>query len=135
MDAPALPKVCIIDDDFLFVKLTKLLLEKSNFCSNVEIFKNGQEALQHFSSTDKWDTNIIFLDLNMPELDGWGFLQRYREIRPQSPPIIYIVSSSIDPKDKARANDDPLIEGFLSKPLKMDTLKSISNSFINSQST
>jgi CheY-like chemotaxis protein len=71
--------------------------------------------------------DIIFLDLNMPVVNGWQFLQQYEVIKEQIPKKIkiYIVSSSINNSEINQATSNINVEGFLSKPLKPEALKEI----------
>jgi len=113
--------VCIIDDDPIFVYGTKVLLNSNrNFCSNILVYENGQEALDVLQNT--LNTNefpdVIFLDLNMPVMDGWEFLDEFCKL-----PIvdantnIYILSSSVNPLDIEKSKKYSLVKDFISKPL------------------
>ncbi len=68
--------------------------------------------------------DVIFLDINMPDMDGWGFLKLYSiDIHDNNnKPLIYILSSSVDPNDKSLASISGLVSGFISRPFDMDKL-------------
>lgn len=76
---------CIIDDDPIFVFGVRKFMELINFCDSFLIFKNGQEALDKLSAIIKsgeQTPEVILLDINMPILDGWGFLDEFIKINP-----------------------------------------------------
>jgi CheY-like chemotaxis protein len=123
---------CIIDDDTIYVNLIKKIIETRKLCENLLIFNNGKQSLDYFEallenlSEDKIP-EIIFLDLNMPVMDGWEFLKRFTEIKNKFGKVItlYIVSSSINPHDINRAKSLPSVEGYLVKPVNIAELEGI----------
>ena len=107
-------QILVIDDDEIF-RLTASLTLKKAFPGVVVLFaKHGEEAL--FILKDNLP-DVILLDLNMPVMDGWDFLNAAISI--PLPPI-YIVSSSIDPNDKKKAMVDIRVKGFIEKPLNVE---------------
>ncbi|RKR15328.1 response regulator receiver domain-containing protein [Maribacter vaceletii] len=126
--------ICIIDDDPIFIFGTKILLNNNEFCDTILVSNNGQEGVECLESFLKEKNKLpelIFLDLNMPVLDGWGFLDAFNESYKDVNTKIYILSSSIDSRDIERAKQYSLVEGFIAKPL---TDKIIKNLKINFQS-
>lgn len=113
--------VCIIDDDPIFVYGTKILLNYNNsFCSNIIVHEDGKEALENLASLVKSKEklpDIIFLDLNMPIMDGWEFLDEFVKLSTEDKPRVYVVSSSIDPNDIEKAKNYGIVNDFISKPL------------------
>ncbi len=129
---------CIIDDDSMYVNLVKKIIEAKNLCQNLMVFQNGKDALNYFeailTNLDKAAIpEIIFLDLNMPVMDGWEFLENFTKIKNNFGKIItlYIVSSSINPVDVERAKNINSVKDYLIKPVTIEDLESI---FLN-QST
>lgn len=115
-------KVYLIDDDDIFVFLTKKTILKVSDNLDVEVFSDGYQAITHLKAIaeDKEALpDVIFLDLNMPVMDGWEFLSEYetlcsslsRDIK------LYIVSSSISPHEMERADNIPAVSAFIIKPL------------------
>ncbi len=119
---------CIIDDDPIFVFGTKKIMQYANFCSAFMIFHNGKEALTNLksiiSSGDQLP-DIILLDLNMPIMDGWQFLDEFTKIKTEKLITIYIITSSIDPADVERSKNYDNVENYLVKPITFDTLKKL----------
>lgn len=105
--------IVLIDDDpistFLTEKLiSSLILKPCKFMK----FQSAKKALEAISNVD---LNYLFLDLNMPEMDGWAFLDNFQ---PRNEEIkIYIVSSSIDERDILKASQYSQVKEYLSKPL------------------
>ncbi len=123
---------CIIDDDSMYVNLVKKIIEAKNLCKNLMVFQNGKDALNYFEVIlNNLNKNsipeIIFLDLNMPVMDGWEFLDNFIKIKNKLEKTItlYIVSSSINPVDVERAKSINSVKDYLVKPVTMEDLESI----------
>ncbi len=123
---------CIIDDDSMYVNLVKKIIETKNLCKNLMVFQNGKDALNYFevilSNLDKSNIpEIIFLDLNMPVMDGWEFLENFTNIKNKLEKTItlYIVSSSINPVDIEKAKTINSVKDYLVKPVTIEDLEAI----------
>lgn len=125
--------VYLIDDDEIFQFATKRFIEIKNLSKSIEIFANGKRALDHILTQKKGDDSflpeIILLDLNMPIMDGWDFLMEMEklDISMKQNTIVYILSSSIDDKDIARANKISLVRDYVIKPVDEEKLNKIFN--------
>ena len=121
---------CIIDDDQVYVFGLKKLIEFSNFCKNVMVFANGEEALKYLKpivSNIEELPDVIILDINMPIMDGWGFLDEFIKIKHTMAKniTIYMVSSSIQQSDIDKAKGYSEVSDYIVKPVKLDDLKRI----------
>jgi len=124
---------CIIDDDKIYVNLVKKIIEIKKLSENLLIYKNGKEALDYFkeimeNATDENKLpDIIFLDLNMPVMDGWEFLNEFIKIKNSlnKKITLYVVSSSIDPRDLERAKSFNLVTDYLIKPIELKKFEKI----------
>lgn len=119
---------CIIDDDPIFIFGIKKMMELVDFCNAFMIYKNGQEALNNLKaivSSGEQIPDVILLDLNMPIVDGWQFLDEFIKIPSSKEIVIYIVSSSIDPKDILKAKSYNYVKNYVVKPIKTKDLKNI----------
>jgi len=118
--------VCIIDDDPIIVFGTKKLMELANFCGNFMVFENGKlalEGLKPLIQNQDLLPEIILLDINMPVMDGWEFLEEITKIEPLKTITIYMVSSSIDPADIKRAESYSIVDKYIVKPINLEGIK------------
>ncbi|GAA3782232.1 response regulator [Corallibacter vietnamensis] len=124
-------QIAIIDDNLLFRKLTKILVKNSGIQeSNIHLFSNGKEAFEFIYSNInnvKFLPEILFLDLNMPIMNGWKFLKLLYNLLENSnyKPVIYILTSSIDTKDIETANNIPFVKDYLVKPISKATIHKV----------
>ncbi|MCF4102535.1 response regulator [Gillisia sp. M10.2A] len=119
---------CIIDDDPIFVFSAKKIMQLSDFCNSFMVFHNGEDALNNLKAviTAKEQLpDIILLDLNMPIMDGWQFLDEFIQIPCDTEITIYIVSSSIDPADVIRAKTYDRVNNYIVKPITIERLKKV----------
>ncbi len=120
--------VCIIEDNPASVFWIKELMEEANFAEHFLVYNNGQAAFEQLSSSiqDAAKTpDIIFLDLNMPVMDGWQFLQAFTQLKPAKEILIYILTSSVDPEDTIKVLQYKNVAGYLVKPITETELKKI----------
>jgi len=124
------PVVMLIDDNELDIFVNKKLLEAENFSSNVISHLSAQDALdylkKHSSSVDEIP-NLIFLDIMMPGMDGFGFLDEFGKLDNsiKSKTRIVMLSTTDSFKDLNRANQSPYVYKFLNKPLTAAVLKAL----------
>lgn len=117
----------LVDDDDVFVFLTKKTIEQTNLVELIKVFGNGLDALE-FLSANRHNPDalpeIIFLDLSMPIMNGWQFLEEYTKLNPKMAKkiTIYICSSSISPDDVARAKTINEVTDYIIKPISKDRL-------------
>jgi len=120
--------ILCVDDDPITLMLCKKVIVKASFSNTIITAKNGEEALEYFNSILNKEENklpeLIFLDLNMPVMDGWEFLDsfstdKYSEVNSTN---VIILSSTIDPEDLEKSKKYPMVIDFLSKPITTDML-------------
>src|SRR5690606_39581165 len=122
----------LIDDDEIFTFLTKRTIEETNLVEKIKIFGNGQDALEFLERAIAHKEplpDIIFLDINMPILDGWGFLEEFISIKPflGKKVMIFLVSTSISPHDIERAHNISEVSAYIIKPLTKEKFLNILN--------
>ena len=123
--------VFVVDDDKIFHFIIKKLLVSNNINVEPEFFENGLQAIEGIKrKLDRQEAppDLILLDINMPVLDGWQFLEEFKILksRIQKEISIYIISSSDNTFDRNRANDfKDEIKDYYLKPITIDGLKSI----------
>ncbi|MBU2916256.1 MULTISPECIES: response regulator [Reichenbachiella] len=113
-------KVYVIDDDPILQRIMKKMLVNFDDELVIETFLHGEEAIAHLKSDDQLP-DLIFLDINMPIMDAWDFIESYQSLGIALVPI-YILSSSIDYRDITKAENIDLIKDYLVKPLRKDKL-------------
>jgi CheY-like chemotaxis protein len=118
--------VCVIDDDKIYIYGLKKLISIKQLSPNLMEFYNGKEAIDFLTDPENLDTlpDIIFLDINMPVMDGWAFMENFVKIKPLlgKKITIYMVSSSINEEDIQRAKTISDITDYVIKPISPDTL-------------
>ncbi|PKP16101.1 MAG: response regulator [Bacteroidetes bacterium HGW-Bacteroidetes-23] len=122
--------VLIIDNDPIYRTISHKIIEKLDLAETIYVEKNGYTAIQFLTNMLENNSSlpqIILLDIEMPVMNGWEFMDEYCKFENTllSGIEIYIVSSSISQIDKDKANTYSEIKGFISKPLTIETLKSI----------
>ncbi len=123
-------RIFIIDDDEIFVFLTKKTILSASNSAEVISFCEAESALEfikaHIESHDLLP-DYVLLDLSMPVMDGWAFLEEYAKITPlkKGNTRLYILSSSISPHDIEKVKKNELVCDFLIKPLTKETVTSL----------
>jgi CheY-like chemotaxis protein len=118
----------LIDDDFISVFLTEKFLRREEFSEQITSFQSPEQALEHVRQVIPDNVpDIILLDLNMPLMSGWDFLEALRphEAQLAGRCLIYILTSSLAPMDKIRAKDYDLVAGVINKPLDRAKVQAI----------
>jgi len=118
----------LVDDDVLNNILTKMILKKSFEEVQINVFTVPEDGLEFMKSEPDHNPlagkTTLFLDINMPTLSAWEYLEAFdlfdASIKEQY--NIYILSSSIDPKDIKRAKENPLVANFIEKPINKDKI-------------
>lgn len=129
--------ICIIDDDEVYQYTARKAIRLQKMMNKIQVFSDGERALEFLA---KNNTNlaelpdVIFLDLNMPIMDGWQFLDEYVNLKPRigKEIVIYIVSSSVDPIDLERAKKINEVTDFMVKPVSGEKISEIVGDLLNS---
>ncbi|WP_367751997.1 response regulator [Flavobacterium sp. WC2430] len=130
--------ILCVDDDPITLMLCKKVIGKTTFSNKIITAQNGEEALSYFDAIkNDLEVNnkstplpqLIFLDLNMPVMGGWEFLDCFSSSDYSNFNTIKVVvlSSTIDPEDLQKASTYPMVIDFLSKPITLSMLDYLSN--------
>lgn len=123
-----LNRVLLIDDDDVTNFLHKKVLMRTGIVRNIEIAETAKEALDLLSENDvSGKPELIFLDVNMPGLTGWDFIDEYKAIKERYgiESTIILLTASANPDDEKKARDINEITEFLSKPLTDEMVNEI----------
>jgi two-component system, chemotaxis family, chemotaxis protein CheY len=117
--------VALVDDDKIFQFTASRTIKALALTERILQFENGEEALKYLVENAKKEENLpdyIFLDINMPFVDGWMFLQDFTGLTENLAKkiCIFMVSSSIDPRDIQRAKGIPEVKQYITKPVSRE---------------
>jgi CheY-like chemotaxis protein len=129
MDTTGL-KICLVDDDRIYQFAARKIIEATGLAKKVMVFSNGREALAHFQNQPGEEIelpDVIFLDINMPVMNGWQFLDAFKAISPKlaKPITIYMVSSSVDEYDLNRSRNYEEVADYIIKPVHREKFKEV----------
>jgi len=119
---------CVIDDDNIYMYTMRKMIEKYKLCSNLLEFANGQEALNYFKTVTDASLlpQVVFLDINMPVMNGWDFIQQFINLPWLHKNLeLYVASSSIDNADMNKARSFSIVRDYITKPLSIAKLKEL----------
>ncbi|MEO6329433.1 MAG: response regulator [Ginsengibacter sp.] len=122
-----LKSILLIDDDEPTNFFSSLLIEDADCTEHIQIADSGQRALGLLKSDVLPIPDLIFLDINMPAMDGWEFLEKYRQlpIDHQSKIVIIMLTTSLNPDDREKASKIKEISGFETKPLTSELIDKV----------
>lgn len=117
--------VYLIDDDDIQNLINSKIIELVNKEIETITFEGGESALLSLKNNDLDLPKLILLDINMPRMNGWEFIEKYENLGLDVP--VYIVTSSINKQDQEKSASYSAIKGFISKPLTKDSIAEILN--------
>lgn len=117
--------IILVDDDPINNLINKRLISKLGIAPKIEEYLEAEKAIEKIRELNSEHQTLIFLDINMPVMNGWDFLNQYLiEFKDRKDKIV-VLSSSIDFQDRQRAKEFICVEGFIEKPLTPEKIKSI----------
>lgn len=130
-----LDMVMTVDDDSMGQMLSEIILSDQHFCESIVKLNDGKMALDYFEAQAKLPVEdqkipkLVLLDINMPVVDGWDFLNTYekkfRNFHPNTK--IIVLTSSIDPQTATKASKHPMVFKYLVKPLEPNDIAQLKN--------
>ncbi len=122
--------ILLVDDDPDDNFLHRLVIEDSGYCDRVQVAENGQQALAYLTNQvapDYCRPEVILLDINMPGMNGFEFLAEYEKLDKlyRAEVVVMMLTTSLNPDDKRRANGHGVVIGYKGKPLTRQMLDDI----------
>ncbi|WP_153798317.1 response regulator [Foetidibacter luteolus] len=130
---PGKLSICLIDDDRIYQFAARKTIEATGMAGSVMVFSNGLEALDYLKSHLEDVSqlpDVIFLDINMPVMNGWQFLEEYQPVSEglKKNVIVYMVSSSIDEYDINRSKEFQAVSEYILKPVNKEKFSELLSS-------
>ncbi len=124
--------VLLVDDDEPTNFLNEMVINQSGFAEKVVATQGGREALEYLKSMENGkhpQPDLILLDINMPAMNGWEFLEEYKKLSPaqQGKIVVIMLTTSLNPDDWDMAQKIDAINDFINKPLTVEALEEILN--------
>jgi CheY-like chemotaxis protein len=133
----ALQCIMLVDDDPDDIFLHTREIKKAELAVQIIVKENAKQALEYLkeqeNSSDGSYPDVIFLDINMPAIDGWEFLEKYSKLDNafQERVKVFMLSTSSNPADKLRAKQWKFVYDYIEKPLTKNTLEDIIEKYFN----
>ena len=119
--------IMLIDDNKIDNFFHERVIKKCNAAQLTVLVESGAEALEYLKNDNNIMPDLIFLDINMPGMTGWEFIDHYKELecRLKKTMLVIMLSTSVNPDDKEIACTQDILSDFRSKPLTADMLEEI----------
>lgn len=123
--------ILLIDDDEPTNFLNRMVIEEVDCSERIETMQSAREALKYLTNTTPNGNyprpDLVFLDINMPAMDGWEFLEKYNQLPEDQKAkiIVVMLTTSFNPEDELKARNIEGISGFRNKPLTPEILMQI----------
>ena len=129
-----LPIIGIIDDDTIYHFILTSIINKNKLAESILSFLDGEEAIQYLTENkmnNEKIPDVLFLDVNMPIMDGWMFIEEYARIKTDitKKTLVFMLSSSANPIDIERADKISEISNYIIKPINLEEVKIIFDSY------
>jgi CheY-like chemotaxis protein len=112
--------IFLVDDDHIYQFTAKKTLESMGVGEQVSVFMDGDAAIKFIKENLQNTTalpDVIFLDINMPVMDGWQFVEEFKKLDLGKKVALYMVSSSVDETDMKRSKEYTIIDDYIIKPV------------------
>lgn len=117
--------ILLIDDHEATNFIHQMIIEKSGCVEKIVSVNSGFRALEYLNNLTNQLPNLIFLDINMPKMNGWQFLEAYKKLDPSRKTNIVMLTASNNPSDLEKAMENPEVLDFKNKPLTTEILEEL----------
>lgn len=125
-------KLFFIDDDHATNVYHKIIVKRADICEEAVFFDSAEKALEKYVELKEDPTAIlpeyIFLDINMPIMDGWQFIEEFERLKINTQQVIIMLTTSLSSSDKQKAANFEFVQGFWNKPMNVETLRNLISS-------
>lgn len=122
-------KICLVDDDDVINTVHTAVIQGVSPLSEIRVFRSGAKFIQALKNKDlqSFHPNVVFLDIRMPEMDGFGVLEEIEKLNPPEleSAAIHVLSSTLDERDLLRAKEHARVTSFIGKPLMFDQMRAL----------
>ncbi len=125
----------LIDDDEPTNFLSSMIIEEADCAGFIQVADSGEKAIEYLLNSQKFAynnpdypwPNLIFLDINMPAMNGWEFLERYKNLKKKQGDhiIVIMLTTSLNPDDRSKANSTGTVTDFMHKPLTAEVVNNV----------
>lgn len=122
-----LKEVLLVDDSEPDLLYTQIVVESASIAEQVVPFDTASAALEFLQRPEGHDADVILLDINMPEMNGFEFLDAYEKLHAsqQARAVVVMLTSSPDPKDRARALAYACVKDYIVKPIDREAARGL----------
>ena len=119
--------ILLVDDDPDDNMYHRIIIEEMNITDNIDVVLNGLEAITYLKKNNQAPPELIFLDINMPKMNGWEFLDQYKHLdaKQRARVVIVILTTSANPDHLKKAEQIKEVTGFETKPLSKEMMSEI----------
>jgi CheY-like chemotaxis protein len=119
--------ILLVDDDPDDNMYHRIIIEEMNITDNIDVVLNGLEAITYLKKDNQAPPELIFLDINMPKMNGWEFLDQYKHLdaKQRARVVIVILTTSANPDHLKKAEQIKEVTGFETKPLSKEMMSEI----------
>ena len=118
--------ILLIDDDDEDNEYHQIVINRMGAAKTIKVAENGEEAITLLKDKEEPIPELIFLDINMPRMNGWEFLEEYKKLNFEKKQIIILMlTTSVNPADVERAKHIEEVTGYKVKPLTTEMLEEI----------
>lgn len=119
--------IALVDDDEVINMVHSEVIKRIVDDVQLEVFQSGTQLLEYLKSGNEQFLDVIFLDIRMPEMDGFEVLEKLEsmESKISKDTKVYVLSSTLDDRDLSRAKSNPLVTDFIGKPLSFDAFRKL----------